>query len=341
MKRWGTLVATVAAGLVASALLAGCGDDDAPGGRAPDGRALDDGAAWRTSTAPLPREGLTWALGSTVHLPDGRTVDTRWPVEEYAVAGDGVFFLPDGDAAGDEVRLEDGAVELHFAAPGEEPVGTGLPARSEHFTVSPDGSRLAVLDVDEDDASAAMRLFDLSTGEVTTSTDGTDPSGLDDPEWLLDEMEVRITGADDDEVHARVIRGTYVYDWETGEGRPAEDGEDAPGEFADPLVSPDASWRIRTRRERDDLVARTGERLALDVGTERWTLFGWRDARTAVGYAISGPGRGYEVGPEDRKTLMTCTVPDGSCELVPGTTSAEGARLPLGWQVLTEATWGR
>lgn len=85
--------------------------------------------------------------------------------------------------------------------------------------VSPDGSALAVLDADDDEGSARMRIFDLAVGEEVVTEDGMDTSGIGDPVDHLLESEVEILGIDDEEVYARVIEGYYAYDLVSGEGR--------------------------------------------------------------------------------------------------------------------------
>lgn len=317
MTARGTARGAVALALaVLAGSLAGCTDDEP---------ALDDTAAWRTSGAPVATEGLAWAAGSTVHLPDGTTVDTGTPVRAFLVGGDGVFFVP-AEGADDDVTFTE--APLWFAAPGSEAEDTGLTVASTGVAVSPDGSALALLDADTDEGSAVMRLFDLSSGEENTSEDGMDTSGIDDPVDHLLESEVEILGITDQEVAARVINGDWAYDLASGEGRELE-GEEPPGAPADPLVSADGAWRIEQRDGlRDVVVAGSGDELVPDTGTPRWTLSRWLDDTTVVGVAVDGPGDGDEVGPDDTLTLMTCDVPSGACELVGGT-AGELVHLPL------------
>lgn len=154
------------AALAAAALLAGC---DSGGGRA-----IDDDAARRTSTAHVETTGLAWAVDSTVHLPDGATIDTGEEIRAFLVAGDGVFFVPAADAGSTDGPFVD--APLWFVTPGGEPEDTGLEVTERGGVVaSPDGRFLAVLDADTDEGSAVMRIFDLSTGEVHGSADGTSP----------------------------------------------------------------------------------------------------------------------------------------------------------------------
>ena len=296
--------------------LAGCADDEP---------ALDNSAAWRTSRASVATDGLAWAAGSTVHLPDGTTVDTGTPVRAFLVGGDGVFFVP-AEGADDEVTFT--GAPLWFASPGSEAEDTGLRVASTGVAVSPDGTALAVLDADYDEGSAVMRLFDLSSGEENTSEDGMDTSGIGDPVDHLLESEVEILGITDQEVAARVINGDWSYDLATGEGRVLE-GEEPPGVPADPELSPDGEWRIDLRPGlRDALVAPSGDEVVPDTGTPRWTLSSWVDADTVLGVAVDGPGEGDEIGPEDALALMTCQVPSGACRPVDGT-SGERVVLPL------------
>jgi hypothetical protein len=307
--------AALALALLAGSL-AGCADDEP---------ALDDDAAWRTSGSPAATEGLAWAAGPTVHLPDGTTVDTGTAVRAFLVGGDGVFFVPAEEA--DEDLTFTGA-PLWFAAPGSEAEDTGLRVASTGVAVSPDGTALAVLDADYDEGTAVMRLFDLSSGEETVSDEGMDTSAIEDPVDHLLESEVEILGITDQEVAARVINGDWSYDLASGEARELE-GEEPPGAPADPLVSPDGAWRIEQRDGlRDVVVPRSGEEVLPDTGTARWTLSRWLDDTTVVGVAVDGPGDVDVVGPDDTLTLMTCDVPSGGCELVGGT-EGELVHLPL------------
>ena len=277
---------------------------------------LDDDAAWRTSTAPVETAGLSWAVGATVHLSDGTTVDAGEPIREFVVAGDGVFFVPEGE---DEALFEE---PLWFVAPDGEPEDTGLEVTRDHFATSPDGRYLTVLDADTDEGSAVMRIFDLDTGEAIESEDGMDTSGIDDPVNHLLEMELDLLGIDDAQLTARVIEGEFVYDLATGEGTETDDVEPA-----DPLVSPDGAWRIdESTPLREVLVSETGEEVVPDVGARRWGLTSWIDDTTVVGASIDGPGTGGQVGPDNSLAMMTCTVPDGACATVEGT---QGQRILL------------
>ncbi len=285
---------------------------------------LDDDAAWRTSTDPVDTSGLVWANGSTVHLPDDVTVDTGEPVRAFLPAGDGVFFVPEDEVEPDRPFTD---APLWFVAPGGASEDTGLTVDERGgVAVSPDGRFLVVLDADYDEGSATMRIFDLDTGEAIESEDGMDTSGIDDPVDHLLESEVEILAITDEEVTARVIEGDVTYDLATGEGTEADDSAGV----VDPLVSPDGAWRIdESVALRELLVSESGEQVVPDAGTERWGLTTWVDATTVLGYAVAGPGEGGEVGPDNTLTMITCTVPDGACTQVEGTTD-QRLLLPLG-----------
>lgn len=294
--------------LLLGALVTGCADDaDGSAGRADDGR-------WRTSTAPVDASGLSWAVGSTVHLADGTTVDTGRPPRAYVVAGDGVFFVPaDDDASAGDASFT--GADLWFVSPGEDPGPTGLEVAGSGLVRTPDGSRLVVLDADYDEGTAVMRFLDLSSGEETTSEDGMDTSGIDDPVDHLLEAEVEILAVDDERVRARVIEGEMVYDLRTAEGAPATDDE--PPLVRDPLTSPDGTWRIEKPDSGPDrVVDADGRAVDLQVPQERWNLSWWADPETAVGTVIAGPGTGKRTTEGDTVTLLSCKVPTGACTVL-------------------------
>ena len=294
--------------LLLGALVTGCTDDaDGTAGLADDGR-------WRTSTAPVDASGVSWAVGSTVHLADGTTVDTGRPPRAFIVAGDGVFFVPaDGDTSTGDSAFT--GADLWFVRPGAGPVPTGLEVAGTGLARTPDGTRLVVLDADHDEGTAVMRFLDLSSGEETTSEDGMDTSGIDDPVDHLLEAEVEILAVDDERVRARVIEGEEVYDLRNGEGAPASDDE--PPLVRDALTSPDGTWRIEKPDSGPDRVVDADGRVVdLQVPQERWNLSWWADQETAVGTVITGPGTGKRTTEGDTVTLLSCTVPTGACTVL-------------------------
>lgn len=308
-------------GVLLVALLGGCtGDADRAGDGAPAGE------RWRTSTDPVDATGLSWAVGSTVHLADGTTADTGRTPRAYVVAGDGVYFVPadDDQTAGDAAFT---GAELWFVRPGGDPEPTGLEVAGTGLARTPDGSRLVVLDADYDAGSAVMRFLDLSSGEETTSEDGMDTSGIDDPVDHLLEAEVEILAVDDARVRARVLEGEEVYDLRTGRGAPASDDE--PPVVRDALTSPDGTWRIeKPDTGPDRVVDADGRPIDLQVPERRWNLSWWADPETVVGTVITGPGTGKRTTEGDTVTLLSCTVPDGRCTVLDGS-AGETVVFPL------------
>lgn len=163
-------------------LLAACDDTDA--------------AAWRTSRDPVSTDGLAWVAGSTAHLPDGTMIDLGERARAFAVAGDGVFFVPTDSA------------DVLFVAPGAPVVDTGLAVAAFEIAASPDGRYLATLDTtsgDEDrfgTPQATVLAFDLETGEqIVDST-----LGMGDPE--TDDF---AAGYSESEIGIRAITETHLY----------------------------------------------------------------------------------------------------------------------------------
>ncbi|WP_110182281.1 hypothetical protein [Nocardioides solisilvae] len=311
--------------LVLGLTLAGCGDDG-PGGLG----TVDDDAAWRTSTDPVTTEGFAWATGETVHLGDGTTIDTGVPVGAFVVAGDGVFVVPGESDDGSPFA----GPGLRFAAPGADPVDTGLLVGRDGLVATEDGSTLVVLEADYDTGAAAMRFFDLATGEARTSTDGMEHESSDPVNELL-ESEAQIWGIDGETVHVATLDGDYVYDVTTGEGR-KDEGDRADWPFGtpdEPEVSPDGRWRIvGSAEEGFGVVGSDGEPVALDVEGERWSLSWWVDEQTAVGSVAEGPGEGPRMVAGDTATLLSCVVPSGECTLYPES-SARLVSFPVGFPV--------
>ena len=93
---------------------------------------------------------MVWASGSTVHLPDGSTIDTEAPAGSYVVAGAGVWFTSaePGDLQGDELPSLRAATPDGVEDPDAHPdVGS--------LTTSADGRWLAFIDRLEDGAGSA------------------------------------------------------------------------------------------------------------------------------------------------------------------------------------------
>lgn len=110
---------------------------------------------------PVATDGLIWASGSTVHLPDGSTIDTGDLAGAYVVAGAGVWFA----SAEPDEREGNVLPQLRVAtADGVEDLGAHPAIGS--LTTSEDGRWLAFIDRLEAGAgSAEAVVVDLTTGE--------------------------------------------------------------------------------------------------------------------------------------------------------------------------------
>ena len=78
-------------------------------------------------------------------------------------------------------------------------------------------------------------------------------------------------------------------------------------------TAPDGAWSIQDRGLDDRIVSQDGEPVRFRAGTPRRDLRWWLDDSTVVGIAVSGPGAGQDLGPDNSATLVTCQVPDGTC----------------------------
>ena len=97
---------------------------------------------------------------------------------------------------------------------------------------------------------------------------------------------------------------------------------------SDPTTS-DGAWTIEDRGLNDVVLSDSGDAVRLRTGAPRWDLRWWLDDATVVGVAVSGPGKGTEVGPGDSGALMTCAVPAGSCTTIEES-SGVLVRFPVG-----------
>jgi hypothetical protein len=317
---------------------AACGTDDDP---------ATTGKAWPSTSTPVATDGLIWASGSTVHLPDGSTMDTEALAGAYVVAGPGVWFASaeSGDLEGNELP------ELRVAtADGVE--DTGAHPAIGSLTTSADGRWLAFIDRMEDGAGAAEAVVvDLTTGaEVVRSSDGLVPKQTSGADWtdLYEDAPVGMLGVVDGAAYVRGLDTLLTFDLSTGEGTTADldwDAVRATEWFQSfhrtaPLWNADRSWAIAAQElgATPVLESADGEQVTTSVPDatgplgspdvsgpplEEWSLGGWIDETTVV--AITPSRDGFEVD-WTTPVLLTCTVPSGECAVVEGT--EEGVNLP-------------
>lgn len=307
------LFALGASSLLLAASLAACGDEAS---RVPGGQ------EWPTGE-PLAVEGLVWAKDHTVHLGDGTTLDTKHSVHEFAVAGDAVWFTREdpvhADQVGDEGRLWRATTE------GVERTD----AYAAELTATIDGRFLVYLDHvtgPKDDGTAAYVLvvIDTRTGEETIrTTEGMDDAGAVSLEDAYGEGEPHLAGATDSTAYVTALGSTRAFDLETGEVERV-DSDDVPGaSLDDPLWNPAHTWRTGSAGSplRPALIAEDGRPVPLRMAAAQWSISGWVDDETVVGTASGGKADPVSaIGGFSPSSLITCTLPAGTCSRVPGST---------------------
>jgi hypothetical protein len=319
---------TTLAGLACLALLSACTDDPGAGGA----------DSWPTTDQPVDADGLVWASGSEVHLPDGTTIDTGDLAGAYVVAGPGVWFASAEPGELEQNRLP----ELRLATPdGVEDTGTHPGIGS--LTTTTDGRWLAFVDRLEDGAGPAEAVVvDLSTGEeVVRSDEGLVPDDTpDDEDWtdLYEDAPVSVLGVVDDTAYVRGLGDVIAHDLSTGE---VETIDPSGTELVEqewfrtlnpepPLWNADRSWSILEQgfaQPVSELESAEGEQVTTSVpdgAAEEWMVGGWVDDDTAV--AITPTQDGADVS-WTSPALMTCEVPTGECTVLDGTEG--GVNLPV------------
>jgi hypothetical protein len=163
------------------------------------------------------------------------------------------------------------------------------------------------------------------------STDGMgDPdSDVDLLNLYEDTDEPSVYGVSADTAYIGTPDGVFAYDLASGEGSQVADTfSDAQDQdwylelHPDRTSNPSGTWTIRNRYDGRPplLVPEQGKPVTGHAPFDVWGLNSWLDESTAVGSAAPGAEGGTGV------VLITCTVPSGACETVPGT--EDGAELP-------------
>lgn len=330
------LVAALVGALVVTT--AACSPDDEPG---------TTEERWPSTSSPVDADGLVWASGNQVHLPDGSTIDTAGLAGSYVVAGPGVWFASAdaGDLEGNElpqlrVATADGVEDLDA----HPDIGS--------LTATADGRWLAFIDRLDDGAGPAEAVVvDLTTGvEVVRSSEGLLPSETEGADWtdLYEDAPVGMLGVADGTAYVQGLSTLVSHDLSSGEATTEDlDWSEIRGtewfqsfHRTAPLWNADRSWRIPAQefgatpvlesadggRVTTSVPDATGPLGSPDVSgppLEEWALGGWIDDTTLV--AITPSRDGFDV---DWMTpvLLTCTVPTGECTVVDGT--EEGVNLP-------------
>ncbi len=302
---------------------------------------------WPATSSPVDTDGLVWASGNEVHLPDGSTIDTERPAGSYVVAGAGVWFTSaePGDLEGNRLP------ELRVAtSDGIEDLGAHPDIGS--LTASADGHWLAFLDRRDGGAgSAEVVVVDLQSGkEVVRSSEGLLPSETEVVDWtdLYEDAPVGMLGVVDGTAYVQGLSTLVSHDLATGKATTADLDWTVirstdwwrSMHLTAPLPNADGSWRIPPQEfgAVPDLESADGERITTTVADatgplgspdvsgpplDEWRLGGWIDESTVVAITPSRDGSDVDwLTP----VLLTCTVPSGECAVVEGT--EEGVNLP-------------
>jgi hypothetical protein len=311
-------------------LTAACGSSSS-GADGPDPSPAADDPAWSTSTEPVEARGLVWAADGVVHLSDGSTVEVGEPMTTYVVAGDGVYYTPAEDDGSTE-HSSTTTGDLRFADREGTVTDTGLTVYVDSIGSSPDGRYLGFVDATsgpEDRFSGQPRatavVVDLTTGErVVETADGMGDPQEDDLAHDYPEVSLGVRFPDRRSAYVEGL-GDFLFSLPDGTGAPDESGIRSP---SDP-VSPDQQWTIEDRGLDDAVVSGSGEAVQVRTASPRRDLRWWLDDSTVVGIAITGPGTAQELGSDNRATLITCRVPEGTCRQVEGT-AGDRLQFPVG-----------
>lgn len=289
-----------AAALAAALVLAGCGGPG-PSGTTPRPTTAAPAADWPQVAAPVAATGLVVADGGSVLLGDGTEVRTG-PVEEFVVAGEGVWFVPEGSD------------ELTRTSP-DGPVATGVEPLPGTLTSSADGRYLAFLHRPDD--LAVTVVVDLVEGREVVSTSrgmGEEGTDLDD---LYEDADPGVLGIDATTAYVDALGDLLLLDLSDGSVRD-EGSTDfwstpwADALYPDAATSPDGRWTLRGGRvqsEEGTVTPRLG-RYEQALGEWRIELRGWVDGSTAAGIAyLTEPATGL-------RAVVTCRVPSGRCRTV-------------------------
>jgi hypothetical protein len=295
------------------------------------------------STAPL-----TWVSGSVLHTPDSET-DLGFAVQTYVRTASGYVFADTNGTVWS--RVGGATTEVGRA-----------PARDARLVSDTEGTLAGWVDPSGD--RPAFVVLDQSTGKVTRYDEHT----TSDMALLADESDPAVFSAiDDGSAYWRDQRGAVVVDLAGGEVRvvdadaggfdlgPMEDGlfafrvgsGTAIGEAPDDIVrridaygelgsfSPDARYFSSDANQPQVYDVASGRRVSFDLeGRGFATGYEWLDDRTIAMLAARRPTM------DAKAELLTCTVPEGTCEPVAELGTFERIQssfaLPIGQSIAAE-----
>jgi hypothetical protein len=319
--------------LLVVAVLGACGSDDKAGLDWPKTDHIVGAAG----------VGLVWADRKTgdIHLPDGSTLAAGQSIRSFVVAGDGAYVVDPDDHALIEVT-----------AGGARVTGAHV---DQQVKASPNGRYLAFIDPAAGPKFKGVGhqltsvVVDLKTGnEVFRSTRGMGNPKKDDLTDLYEDASHQVLGITNKTAWIEPpIGDVLAIDLASGQVTTAPD--DDTGNQINPWVrpkvppepvggdwNPDRSWGIKhvrvhdpkvdpepaNRQARDIFVKADGSQLVPRPAAVNWSFDRWLNPTTVVGFAdqnLEDPDN-----PDDRlpSSVLTCTVPDGNCTLLPDSDNA-------------------
>ena len=323
--------------LVAALTLTACGSSS------DDSNALD----WHRVNEPAGADrGLVWADRQTgdIHLPDGKTLAADQPITSFVVAGGGAYVVEKDD-------------QKIVAVTEDGPEATG--AHAGGLKASPDGRFLAFIDTQAGPLFQEMPkgnhvhlltsvVVDLTTGkEVFRSSRGMGDPESDDLTDLYEDASYGVLGLTDTTAWIEPATGDVLeIDLESGKVTALPDVAvpDEKNPWVQPKAPPpiggdwnaDRSWSIKkvsthdpavdpdpaSRQSRDVLVRADGTELVPRPGTVNWSFDRWLDPTTVVGVADANLEKPDSLGTLLPSSLLTCTVPDGACTIIPDSSRA-------------------
>lgn len=265
------------------------------------------------ATATAPRAAVTYAVGSTLHVGDAQ-VDVGHEISAYVRTGDGYAFTdPDGTVWSwlDGKATEVGATD----------------ARRPRLVADDEGTLVAWVDRQQpavmvlDQASGEVEAFDQAQPAHVYAIDGRTAYWRDDRGAVVVDLDTGESRIVDERARGTrdilAVEDGLVAFLGDGEGprlgTGPDDGITLPDVYGSVgAFSPDAAWF--TIDADDPLVydAHTGEQVTFDLDYGFAAGYEWLDAATVVMIA------GREPSNDAQAVILTCTVPDGTCEPATG-----------------------
>ena len=265
------------------------------------------------ATAPPPGAEVTYAVGSALHV-GGTRVDVGHEISAYVRTADGFAFVdPDGTVWS---WLDGQATE----------VGT-TDARGPRLVADDEGDLVAWVDRQQpavmvlDQASGEVEAFEKARPADVYAIDGRTAYWRDDDGAVAVDLDTGESRIVDEQARGprdilAVEDGLVAFGGE-GDGprlgTGPDDGIVLPDVYGSVgAFSPDASWF--TIDADDPLVydARTGQQVSFDLDYGFAAGYEWLDDSTVVMIAGRRPSN------DSQAVILTCTVPDGTCEPATG-----------------------